>query len=278
MIPKRKGLSLERLSTFLAVADAGSFAAAAPGNPVLQSQMSRQVRELEDAVGGLVERSRRGITLTPAGHHLARVVRELAQGLDDLERVKSGTLRVRFGAGDSVIQWLVIPRLPRLSRALESIELELTALGSEDVEAELLAGNLDFGILRMKEATSGELTSAPLGQSTFEVFRARGKGALPLAVATGEPAVLAAQESLGDVALRFDTFPRVAQAVRTGLYRGVLPAYARSVLPASEFKTERSATLDEQSSRLSLVWRKRTLTLRPGLARLRDALKTTLKL
>lgn len=41
-----KGMSLERLDAFLAVLEAGGIARAAPGQPVRQSQLSRQISEL----------------------------------------------------------------------------------------------------------------------------------------------------------------------------------------------------------------------------------------
>ena len=47
----RSGISLERLRVFLQIADAGSMAEAAPGDPVRQSQFSRQLKELEEALG-----------------------------------------------------------------------------------------------------------------------------------------------------------------------------------------------------------------------------------
>ena len=56
-----KGLSLERLASFLAVVDARGIARAAPGQPVRQSQLSRQIGELERALGvALFERGTQG--------------------------------------------------------------------------------------------------------------------------------------------------------------------------------------------------------------------------
>jgi DNA-binding transcriptional LysR family regulator len=43
-----RGLSLDRLKVLIEVRDAGSIAQAAPGDPVRQSQYSRQLRELSE--------------------------------------------------------------------------------------------------------------------------------------------------------------------------------------------------------------------------------------
>jgi DNA-binding transcriptional LysR family regulator len=271
-------VTLERLNAFLLVADSGGHARAAPSDPVKQSQLSRQVSELERSLNRqLFDRSHRGMQLTPAGRELARVVRELHRGLDDTKNIDTGPVIARFGAGDSVLQWLVTPRLPKLRHALRDIEFELTALGSESVERELVESSIDFGILRAKESTS-DLKSLHLGEVRYGVFKASGAGQLPLAVALGEPAVEVAQRVLGRPALRCDTFPQVAAAVRTGAYAGVLPSTARTVLPAKQFEVTYPHELRDTTTGLRLAWRARTMELRPALRNLHTALKTALKL
>src|SRR5262249_14003214 len=101
----RGGLSLDRLRSFLAVADAGAIARAAPGDPVRQSQLSRQIGELEQFFGhGLVERRGRGLALTRAGEHLAVTVRELIAGLHDVAAVaEDAPIAAALGAGDSLL-------------------------------------------------------------------------------------------------------------------------------------------------------------------------------
>ena len=86
-----QGMSLERLAAFLVVFDAGGLARAAPGNAVKQSQLSRQLKDLEVALGQrLFLRTPQGLTATPAGRALARVVRELQQGLGDVAASSAG--------------------------------------------------------------------------------------------------------------------------------------------------------------------------------------------
>src|SRR6185436_3332087 len=110
----RKGLSLDRLQAFLAITEAGGIARAAPNQPVRQSQLSRQLKELETALGrSLFVRKGRRLEPTEAGARLARVVRELKWGLAQ-SVATSGQLRVRLAAGDSVLTWLVLPLLGRL--------------------------------------------------------------------------------------------------------------------------------------------------------------------
>lgn len=57
------GLSLDRLRSFMQMAQAGSIAKAAPGDTNRQSQISRQIRELEQFFGTELTR-RKGKTLS----------------------------------------------------------------------------------------------------------------------------------------------------------------------------------------------------------------------
>jgi DNA-binding transcriptional LysR family regulator len=273
-LPSLRGLSLDRLGSFLEIADAGGLARAAPGEPVRQSQLSRQLKELETALGRpLFLRTGRGMELTEAGRALARVVRELGQGLTDVAAAEQGPVRVALGGGDSVLQWLVLPRLP----VLEGIELELGALGSDGVVSALQENRIDLGLLRASEA-SGELKSVRLGVMSYAVFSAVGRGKLPLAVPTTERGLERALAQLGPAALRCETFPQVAQAVKSGRFAGVLPMFARSQLPAAEFRMNAVAALDAAATPLLLAWRPRTLELRPQVKVLRRALEGALRL
>lgn len=276
-LPSLRGLSLDRLGSFLQVADAGGLARAAPGEPVRQSQLSRQLKELETALGqSLFVRTGHGMALTPAGRSLARVVRELGQGLTDVAVAKRGPVRVSLGAGDSVLQWLVLPRLAELGDALDGVELELGALGSDGVVTALLEHRIDLGLLRGSEA-AGELKRVKLGQVTYALFSAVGKGKLPLAVPSTERGLASALGQLDRAALRCETFPQVAQAVRSGCFAGVLPTFARSHLPAAEFRMTSHPALDAAATPLLLAWRARTLELRPQVKALRRVLEISVK-
>lgn len=274
-LPSLRGLSLDRLGSFLQVADAGGLSRAAPGEPVRQSQLSRQLKELETALGqSLFVRTGRGMELTPAGAALARVVRELGQGLTDVAAAQRGPVRISIGAGDSVLQWLVLPRLGEL--ALEGVELELGALGSDGVVTALLEHRIDLGLLRGSEA-AGELKRVKLGQVTYALFSAVGKGKLPLAVPSTERGLSSALGQLDRAALRCETFPQVAQAVRSGCFTGVLPTFARSQLPAAEFRMASHPALDAAATPLLLAWRARTLEVRPQVKALRRGLEATVR-
>lgn len=284
----RKGLSLERLQGFLRVAEAGGIARAAPQQPAQQSQLSRQIGDLERALGlELFERAGRSLKLTAAGTELARVVRELGRGLDELPG--NGPLRCVLGAGDSVLHWAVLPNLAALAKACPDLTLQLTALSSEDVAQRLLQGQLDIGILRSTE-DANELKSIRLGKIEYELFASRRLTApkrnaefrdwlseYPLAAPVGEPGLMQVLESFGPVALQCETFPQVASAVRAGAHVGVLPVLARAELPQEAFWCIPAEPLAKATGALVLAWRRRLDDVRPRLRPVRAALADAIR-
>src|SRR5689334_20720757 len=75
------GLSLDRLRALLEVGAAGSIVKATGGDPVRQSQYSRQIKELEDFFRvKLVEREGNGTRLTANGRELVRISRFFCSG------------------------------------------------------------------------------------------------------------------------------------------------------------------------------------------------------
>jgi DNA-binding transcriptional LysR family regulator len=73
-------LEFKHLNSVVAIAEEGTFTAAAARIHLAQSALSRQIRELEDALKiRIFERDHGGSTLTPAGESLVRFARELLQ-------------------------------------------------------------------------------------------------------------------------------------------------------------------------------------------------------
>src|SRR5215204_5081438 len=96
------GLSLDRIRALLEVGAAGSIVKAAGGDPVRQSQYSRQIKELEDYFQSkLVQRQGKGIRLTSNGKELARISRFFLLGLSNFKRgclTEEQTFRIGAGA------------------------------------------------------------------------------------------------------------------------------------------------------------------------------------
>ena len=173
-----------QLRYFLAVAECGGFSAAAAKINVAQPALSVQVAKLEVALGcRLFHRHARGITLTPAGHHLRadaiRIVDELTRAEREVRVI--GGMRAQdctIGLPSYAANILAVPLITAVGAALPSINLHiLDAMGGVLREWHY-DGRLDLTIVY-------RVPNEPLHDATdllienFFVATAKGAGHLP---------------------------------------------------------------------------------------------------
>jgi len=272
------GLTFERVESLLAVADAGGIAKAAPGDPSRQSQLSRQLREVSEALGfEVLARKGRTVELTAEGLRVRALFRELATALDTLKRERSSApIRATLVAGDSVLRWVLLPKVHEALAANSRVELSLSAVtnGYRSVRD----GEFDMAISRARKKEDG-MTLSRLGALRYSVFASsalkkswsasRSLESLPFVYVTGAPDLMQAfEERVGAprVALQCETFPQAALAVRSGPYAALLPTLAaREFAAGSTFSIELDG-LSALALPLALVARERRLDASAALA------------
>jgi DNA-binding transcriptional LysR family regulator len=165
----KSGLSLERLRSLLAFAEAGSIVRAAGGDPVRSSLISRQLRELEEFFEvELVAKRGKGLILTEAGRRLTGLVREQFQALEDFGTATAGrSVRLSLGAGNTILEWLVAPRLG--PAAMEGVEFDLHHERQAEMIEHLQDGSLDLAIIA-KEPLGRQFATAPLGAIDYALY------------------------------------------------------------------------------------------------------------
>jgi LysR family nitrogen assimilation transcriptional regulator len=127
--PSPTGMNLRALRYFVAIADAGSFTAAAAAVSVAQPALTRQLRELEADLGvQLLQRLPRGVRLTHAGVTLyesaQRMLAEAArvrQLLANRDRAAQAT--VVLGASPTLTRVLLPGLFEACLRAVSGIQL-----------------------------------------------------------------------------------------------------------------------------------------------------------
>jgi len=144
---EQKGLSLDRLQTLCLVAEKGGVMAAAGGNANRQSLYSRQLRELEAFFGApLIDRSRTPHSLTDLGRQLEKTARGFLTDLEVLANAgQSGRVPVVIGAGESVIQAILIPAF-FAKGAQEGLKFVFRNLQGTAILSGLRNRRLDMGI------------------------------------------------------------------------------------------------------------------------------------
>src|SRR5438105_3856863 len=176
------GLSMDRLANFCRIAEFGSLSKAAGGDPGKQSLYSRQMRELEEFFGvELKRRQGNGFAITEAGRRLAQLTRAHLAGLEDFRRdAKQMPRELTMAAGNSVLEWLILPRVAPLEQALPNTSLRFVSERSGAIVTRLIDMTIDIGVLR-KDALRSPLRSkrlAAFGYSLFIPVRLA-KGILP---------------------------------------------------------------------------------------------------
>lgn len=137
---------------FLAIVEEGSIAKAAAREHIVPSAVSRRLGELEALFGvALVERSRRGVTPTPAGEALAHHARMIQQAIDRMNGEMSeylkgvrGHVRVRVSA--SSLASGLPSQLQSFMRAYKRVRLDLEEMDTPQVFREIAEGRADVGI------------------------------------------------------------------------------------------------------------------------------------
>ena len=155
---------LNLVSVFLAVADAGSFRAAADRIGVTRPAVSQAIRRLEDRLGvALVQRTTRSVSLTEAGAQLYRrvapAIAEVGTALDaarDREAKPTGLLRL---AVSSIAERFISgPLLAGFSEAHPGVQLDVTVT---DEEFDIVAEGYDAGV-RLGEVIEQDMIAVPV--------------------------------------------------------------------------------------------------------------------
>ena len=154
-----------QLQAFLAVARAGSFAAAARELGISRSAVSQSVQHLEERLRVvLVQRTTRSVSLTDVGKRLVEGIGPaLAQTAATLAEVaaKPGEVvgRLRLTVPPSALSFLE-PLLVRFRTSHPRVELELVL---EDRRVDIVSGGYDAGV-RLSEYVERDMVSVRLSE------------------------------------------------------------------------------------------------------------------
>jgi len=282
------GLSLDRLKALLAVAAAGSIVKASNGDPVKQSQYSRQIKELEDFFRiKLVERHGKGIRLTLSGKELARISRFFLLGLSNFQRgclTEEQTFRI--GASATFIRQFLLPVVSG-PKVLDTGYIVETARDDE-IERRLHDLTLDFGVitrpdisrpLQLKELGKWRLkmwVPSSLHKTEKSVIAALKERRLPLVLAKQELDACGVHFFNGhEPRLICDNFLEAVAAMERRGMASILPDFLPPA-KSNAFLQVRVPALESRVFHFRLAWNPRLLRLNPHAIRRRDYLAESL--
>ena len=148
-------MDFRQLEMFGAVAEEGTFTRAAERLHVSQSAISRQVKLLEEELGGsLLHRGPKRVALTQPGelllkmvHRIQRDMVEVVAQISDTHTLHRGNLSV---AGGMTVCLYIFPRLLKKFRALyPQVDLRVASGASENIQRQLRSAELDLALLTL---------------------------------------------------------------------------------------------------------------------------------
>jgi DNA-binding transcriptional LysR family regulator len=146
-------LDFKQLRTFLAIVETGNVTRAAQLLNIVQPAVSRQLRLLEEDVGGvLFDRARRGMQLTTAGKTLAEYAR---RALNELDRARAEINPQQVGVGGivtigllpSTSDLLAGPLVSRITSQYPGIKIRIAVGYAGTLQTWLESGEVDVALL-----------------------------------------------------------------------------------------------------------------------------------
>jgi LysR family transcriptional regulator, low CO2-responsive transcriptional regulator len=145
-------LTPARLRTFLAVATYRSFTRAAHELQLTQPAISRQISQLEEALGlPLFELVGRAVHLTEAGSafllHARRILGDVERALELAAQSREGHGLLRIGASSTPGLYLLPPVIGRFHRAFPDVQIGYTVANTLEIEELIIRNELDLGFV-----------------------------------------------------------------------------------------------------------------------------------
>src|SRR6266436_6398878 len=169
-------VTLRQLRYFDALARHGHFGRAAEACAISQPALSMQIKELEDALGGvLLERSARQVALTTFGEEAAPRVRDILRLVDELgdfARASRDRLvgRLRIGMIPTIAPYLLPKVIGNLARMHPELDIHVREALTSRLIQELVEGRLDTAIVALP-VSEPSLTEVALFAENFLLVR-----------------------------------------------------------------------------------------------------------
>jgi len=273
-------LELNDLRSFLVLSEQLHFRRAAEILHVSQPALSKQIRRLENMLGGqLLNRRSRGLHLTSAGHVLLQHARQVIEDSDSAERItrlalkgEAGTLRVGFGI--AVLARGLPNLMLRFGKRFPNVDLSVRNMSTSDQTQALRNRTIDVGFVRLP-IRAEEIEAIPIVNERLMIVlseHAPYDSKSGLAALSGAPFILpcrADSASFYDHVFRTcraagfvpkvvqeaDVFFTVLNLVRAGLGVSIVPSAVRLMrVPQIRFAETR---VSEAEWSIGIAWNRR---------------------
>src|SRR6516165_9891629 len=169
-------VTIRQLRYFDALARHGHFRRAAQACAISQPALSMQIKELEEALGGvLLERNARQVALTRFGEELVERIRDILRSIDELgdfARAAQDQLagRLRIGMIPTIAPYLLPKVIENLARMHPEIDIHVRETLTPKLIQEVAEGRLDTAIVALP-VSEPSLTEVALFKENFLLVR-----------------------------------------------------------------------------------------------------------
>jgi DNA-binding transcriptional LysR family regulator len=238
----KTGISLDRLRSFLEVSRYGGIVQAAKSNPIKQSQLSRQIKELERYFGfELVQRKGKIIVLTEAGKDLSRIIQSQFFELSNFSSFhKNKQLKLIFAGGSASLHIILAKKIESIKKIFLNANIELLEQNTETTLRDIKDMRVDFGFFaHTKNTLNVEITEIGKFEFCFLVPKTilKDKAALnidkllyeiPIASMRDSSAenifkVIEQKRSPIEISMYCTSYLMVRDALESGFYGAILP-------------------------------------------------------
>lgn len=146
-------MDVKQFQSLVAIADHGSFSAAAKALDTVQSNVSAHIARLERQVGAtLVDRATGG--LTEEGDIVVQRARRILNEIDDIDADvhslgQSPTGECRLGTISTTARWLISPLFRSMSRSLPGVRATLVEGTTSSLLPRLANGEIDAAVVHL---------------------------------------------------------------------------------------------------------------------------------
>lgn len=240
------------LRSFLVLAEQLHFGRAANLLHISQPALSKQIKGLEEKIGGsLLVRNRRDVRLTPAGTLLyaegRRIVRDLDALFDAAQSAVQGDAgKLKVGVGIATVHSLVPLALRKFREAHPRVEIQIGDMSTPKQIEALLAGEIEVGFVRLPIRHPQLIVKKVLTEQITIVASTSFRGLLTLDSIRQQPLIMISREvstTYYDHCIRLfggaGFSPRIVQEardtftllnlVRAGLGIGLVPRSAKQM-------------------------------------------------
>ncbi len=173
-------MKIDELSTFVAVAESGSFSTAASQLYLTQPAVSKRIAALEsslgvrlfDRIGKSISLTEAGLQLLPRAHHMLDEMADIQRSLSNLSGSVDGTLSI--GTSHHIGLHRLPPILKRFNAKYPQVVLDIKFLGSERVCNTIAHGGLELGVVTLPTESSSNLKLIEVWHDPLEFVISQG--------------------------------------------------------------------------------------------------------